>query len=142
MKKLYKFLVDCFRSGVVESVFIANEEDVAAIIGKEDIYFGEILGKHSEIVINIEANDIKELPAEPFVIEALEKIFVNKDKFQHSYNTITISGYNPIIYVADDAERRLEEQEEMWMEEESKRQWTDEQRRWEEQKHWEEQNEV
>ena len=48
MKKLYKFYWDCGRQGDIESIFIATEKDIKANIG-EEVYFGEILGKHSEI---------------------------------------------------------------------------------------------
>lgn len=142
MKKLYRFLVDSFRGGKVESVFIAHEKDVTALVGKE-IYFGEILGKHSELEIYIDVDTIIELSTSQLLIKDLEKIFSK----ELSCDTTTISGYNPVMYAADDEERRLEEleeelQEKMWEEEENKRQWMDEQRRRDEQRHWEEQNEV
>jgi hypothetical protein len=57
MKGIYEFFWDYGRSGDVESTFVATAEQVTSIIGK-DIYFGEILGKHSEVSGCVDAGDI------------------------------------------------------------------------------------
>lgn len=101
-ENLYTFYVDCGRSGGVEAVFIATQEQVDNIIGKE-VYFGEILGKHSEIYFTIEPEDI-ELKS-----ENVEVITVLKDLFGS-----TISGYNPLEYYephCEDCGEALEENE-------------------------------
>lgn len=87
MKKLYKFYWDCGRQGDVEGVFIATEREVKNAIGC-DVYFGEILGKHSDVHGTIEENEIKELKVSPTTVEELEKV-IGK----------TISGYNPLSYI-------------------------------------------
>ena len=46
MKGLYEFYWECGRQGDLTGVFIADSESVAALLDKE-IYFGEVLGKHS-----------------------------------------------------------------------------------------------
>ena len=50
---LWKFHWDCGRAGDVEGLFIATEEEVENLIGSE-VYFGEILGKHSEVYGTVE----------------------------------------------------------------------------------------
>lgn len=84
---LYKFHWDCGRMGDVEGVFIATEKDVQAIIG-EEIYFGEILGKHSEIYGQIQVGEITELSRDQLFIDKAFEIFGGN----------TISGYNPFDY--------------------------------------------
>ena len=89
-KKLWYFHWEHFRiRGRVESVFIATQEEVDQVIGR-DIYFGEILGKHSELVCNIEAENFTLISEDPYVIKSLEDVCGQ-----------TISGYNPIIYLKE-----------------------------------------
>lgn len=57
MKGIYSFYWDCGRSGHIDGLFVADSEDVAKAIGKE-VYFGEVLGKHSEIYGALDANEI------------------------------------------------------------------------------------
>lgn len=50
MKALFKMDFDCGRMGNLEGVFIADTEDVEYLVNnKISVYFGEVLGKHSEI---------------------------------------------------------------------------------------------
>jgi hypothetical protein len=88
MQGIYKFYWDCGRSGCVESLFIADTKEVVAIQGKE-IYFGEILGKHSEIYGTIDPGDIKLLTDDQAFIEKFKEIM--------GYD-LTISGHNPLSY--------------------------------------------
>lgn len=87
MKKLYKFYWDCERQGEVEGIFIADETELENAIGKS-VYFGEILGKHSEVYGVLEKEDIEEMKVSKNTLEELEKILGN-----------SISGYNPLNYV-------------------------------------------
>ena len=87
MKKLYKFYWDCERQGEVEGIFIADETELENAIGKS-VYFGEILGKHSEVYGVLEKEDIEEMKVSKNTLEELEKILGN-----------SISGYNPLSYV-------------------------------------------
>ena len=86
MKKLYSFHWDCGRQGDVFGKFIATEAEVAAAIG-EEIVFGEILGKHSEIFGTLEGSDLKVLTDDQDFIEKFEK-YVGKSV-----------GYNPLDYI-------------------------------------------
>lgn len=57
MLGIYEFYWDCGRMGELEGLFLADSKDVADAIGKT-IYFGEVLGKHSEVEGTLNAEDI------------------------------------------------------------------------------------
>lgn len=84
MKKLYKFYSDYGRMGDLEGLFIADESDVDAVIGKE-IYFGEVLGKHSDVSEVMEREMFSEITVPIEALEVLEKELGS-----------TWSGFNPI----------------------------------------------
>lgn len=60
MRKLYKFHWDCGRMGDLVGVFAAEEAAVRAAVGRE-VYFGEVLGKHSEIYGDVTEDDFEVL---------------------------------------------------------------------------------
>ena len=72
MKKLYKVHWDCGRMGDVRATFVATEEEVKSAIGKQ-VYFGEILGKHSEIFGPLEESELKVINDDQDFIEKFEK---------------------------------------------------------------------
>ena len=81
---LWKFYWDCGRQGDVEGVFKATKEEVENAIGKE-VYFGEILGKHSEVYGTLEDGECELISDDPiYVMNAVG------------------SGYNPLNYIRDD----------------------------------------
>ena len=70
MIKLYKFHWDCGRNGSIDSVFVADDTKVAEAIGKT-VYFGEVLGKHSDISGTLAKNEFKVLSDEQgFILKA------------------------------------------------------------------------
>lgn len=73
MKKLYKFKWDCGRMGVVDSLFIAAEEDVEKAIGAQ-VDFGEILGKHSNVYGTLNQTDLTVVSDDQEFIEKLEAL--------------------------------------------------------------------
>jgi hypothetical protein len=87
MKKLYKFYWDCGRAGFLDGLFIAEEEHVKLAIGKT-IYFGEVLGKHSDIYDVFKEEGIREVLVKPETISDLEV----------TLGKLNISGYNPLNY--------------------------------------------
>lgn len=89
-RKLYKFHWDCGRMGDVEGLFIATEKEVKKAIGK-DVYFGEILGKHSEVDGSLEEEDLTVISDEQDFINKLEEIIGHT----------SISGYNPLDYIQE-----------------------------------------
>lgn len=84
MKKLYRFFWDCGRMGNLHGLFVSEESEVKKIQGKE-VYFGEVLGKHSCIYGTIGADDIKEIDADEDFIRKFEKL-------------IGSIGHNPLDY--------------------------------------------
>lgn len=84
--KLFSFYWDCGRMGSLEGLFVASQEDVDNLIGKQ-IYFGEVLGKHSEIYGDLSIEDLKVIEIDQ---DAIDKIV--------AVTGTTISGFNPFEY--------------------------------------------
>lgn len=86
MKALYKMFCRCGRMGDLEGIFVADKEDVKILVGEGiEVYFGEVLGKHSEIVGAIEAEELTEVTDDPKVIDIFEQYKL-------------YSGFNPFNY--------------------------------------------
>jgi len=69
---LFRFNLDCGRMGSLEGVFEAEQHEVDTLIGKT-VYFGEVLGKHSEIIVKIENSHITLLTSDDeFISKARE----------------------------------------------------------------------
>ena len=85
---LFKLDVDCGRSGSLEGVFISTQEKVDYLIkSKIKVYFGEVLGKHSEIYGSIEPKEIIRITDDENVI-----------KIVSDFNLC--SGFDPFNYMA------------------------------------------
>lgn len=97
MLKLYRFYWDAGRNGSVEGIFVEDSEVVEKYIGS-DVYFGEILGKHSEVEGTLDRQDLE------IVTDDQEKI-----QWLVSLMGYSISGYNPISYIREDDESDEEE---------------------------------
>lgn len=73
-KAVYKFHVDCGRQGDLQGVFVANPDHVVKLIeSKIEVYFGEVLGKHSEIYGSVESNNIALVSSDPEVVKIFEE---------------------------------------------------------------------
>ena len=90
MKYLWKFKWDCGRVGDIEGLFVATEGEIKDALDK-DVYFGEVLGKHSEIYGLLVENDVT-------------KIDIDIDTVKRVTNVLgkTWSGYNPLEYIQHD----------------------------------------
>lgn len=87
-KAIYRFYADCGRKGSLEGVFIATKQQVRKLISSEiQVYFGEVLGKHSEISGAIKKKDIVFLTDDSHAVEVVEK-----------YNLT--NGFNPFNYTS------------------------------------------
>lgn len=93
-KALWKFHWDCRRMGHVRGLFVATDEEIQAALGK-GVYFGEILGKHSEIFGVLEEKDLTRLTDEPDFIAKFEEYGCG-------------NGYNPLDYLSEDEETEEE----------------------------------
>jgi hypothetical protein len=89
MKKgIYRFNADCGRMGNLKGVFIATNEQVKELIkSKIEVYFGEVLGKHSEICGSIEKKQVILLTDDSEAVNLVEKYELT-------------SGFNPFDYTA------------------------------------------
>ena len=92
MKNLYKFYWYCGRMGNLEGLFIAEESEVQEIIEKE-VYFGEVLGRHSEVYGKIRESDITLVSDDQEKVAWLENLLGN-----------SVSGYNPFDYYEPEQE--------------------------------------
>lgn len=90
-KVIYKFYWDCGRVGDIDGLFIATEEEVTAQIG-EEVYFGEVLGKHSEIYGTLNAEDLTVVSDIQSEVEVVSWVFAG---------ATTLAGYNPLEYMED-----------------------------------------
>lgn len=98
MKKgIYKFSIDFGRSGDLQGVFIATDQQVKKLISsKIEVYFGEILGKHSEVWSAIEKKHIKLLTEDIHAIEVVEKYDLSNgiNPFNYGFINFKIKGVN------------------------------------------------
>lgn len=88
MKGIYRFHWYAGRAGDVRGLFIADSEEIEEACGKH-VYFGEILGKHSEVQGVLELNDFKVISTAESDIEVFERLRLH-------------TGYNPLEYLYED----------------------------------------
>ena len=85
-KGIYKLDVSVGRMGDLDGVFVATKEQVDTLINDEIIvYFGEVLGKHSEVYGGIEKHEIKFITNDKVVVD----LFVDND---------LSNGFDPFDY--------------------------------------------
>lgn len=87
MKGIYKFFWDCNRMGVLEGIFVETADNVANLYGKT-IYFGEVLGKYSDISGTIDLGDVNLITQDETVVQLFEKYQLE-------------TGYNPFYYLPE-----------------------------------------
>jgi len=96
-KLLAYFFWDCGRMGDVDGIFVTTQEELDEACGKE-VYFGEILGKHSEVYGTLEECDIATLSEDQeFIAKFVEIVGPNP------------CGYNPLEYIQFDEEEEENE---------------------------------
>lgn len=89
-ENLYKFAWDVGRAGTVEGLFVATPSKVESMIGKE-VYFGEILGKHSEVYGTLETKDLQVISSDVEFVKTFKE-------------TVKSFGYNPLEYIENEAD--------------------------------------
>lgn len=86
--KLFEFFWDCGRGGCLQGAFAATQEQVDRVMGHE-VYFGEVLGKHSEVRGILEPEDLQVLTEDAdFIAKAIE------------YGLLPI-GWNPLDHAGE-----------------------------------------
>lgn len=104
-KAIYKFHTDCGRMGELDGILISTKEKVDKLIeSKIEVYFGEVLGKHSEIYGVIEKDDM---------------IFVsdNKETVRVVEEHELTSGFDPFCYTSINFELEGEDLDDMYVDE-------------------------
>ena len=96
-KLLVKFYWNCGRMGELDGLFIITEDELKSWYGRE-AYFGEVLGKHSEIDGMIEESD--------FTIKSDDQEFIAKIEELLGDH---LSGFYPGDYI-DEPEEESEEE--------------------------------
>jgi hypothetical protein len=100
-RKLYKYSESFGRMGTLEGVFTAEEADVEKLQGQR-VYFGEALGKHSEITGKITAETVTVIEkATPEFVALFDELGL-------------VTGYDPV----GPALEKLEEEDEDYDEDE------------------------
>ncbi len=88
MKAIYKFNWNFGRNGSIEGLFVEFKSYVEALIGQQ-VNFGEVLGKHSEVCGVLGEDDLEMISDDPSLVETVEQYDLT-------------SGYNPIAQMLDD----------------------------------------
>ena len=73
-KNVYRFHANFRRFGKLEGIFTATPEDVEEKIG-EHLYYGEVLGKHSEIQLDLKEKHINLVSEDSEDVETIERLF-------------------------------------------------------------------
>jgi hypothetical protein len=84
---LWRFYWDCGRQGEVDGLFVATESEIKEAIGKQ-VYFGEILGKHSEVYGTLDEGDVEKVNISPSAVDEVSQVLGDN-----------WSGYNPLQYI-------------------------------------------
>lgn len=90
MNKIYRFYEDCGRMGRLDGTFVSTDEKIKAMLGKT-AYFGEALGKHSEISV--------ELAESNFTVLTDDQAFIDKAV---EYGLLP-NGFSPANYMEEEA---------------------------------------
>lgn len=93
MKILVSYHKDCGRNGHVDGMFVCDKEELGKLYNRK-IYFGEILGKHSDVRLDFTEDD--------FVIHTDDQEFITK--LTGYVGGQHISGYNPLHFLPEDEE--------------------------------------
>jgi hypothetical protein len=89
-KAVYKYSEEFGRMGSLSGVFVAEKSAVASAMGKE-VYFGEALGKHSEIIGRLGEDTIKMASDDPAVVKVVLELDLE-------------TGTNPFDYMEEEEE--------------------------------------
>jgi hypothetical protein len=88
------------RRGRIESLLVATQAEIDAAIGR-NVYFGEILGKHSEEDLDLTREMFTKIEADQDAVAKLEAVL-----------GATWSGYDPIVKLREqEAEQRAQAEE-------------------------------
>ena len=87
-KYIYKMFISCGRQGDLESTFIATEEQINQLVGKE-AYFSEPFGKFSEVSGTYDAENFTRIDCDESAVAVVESL------------GILPTGFYPFDYVVE-----------------------------------------
>ena len=89
MNAIYKMTLDYGRMGSLSGIFTADKNKMQALIesGKE-VYFGEVLGKHSEVFTAIKPQFIRLVSDDPEHVAMFDSLNMK-------------TGHNPFDYIGE-----------------------------------------
>lgn len=96
-KALWNLHFSAGRSGTLHGMFVATDEEIEAAMGQH-LYFGEVLGKHSDVSGPLEASDITRVTDDEAFVSKFEE-----------YGCA--SGYNPLEYLPESEEEEEAKEE-------------------------------
>ncbi len=89
--RLYKFDFDCGRMGNLDGIFVADDKKIKQLIKQNpSIYFGEVLGKHSEIFGDFSEMNVEKIKMDSRTVKKVSSILGK-----------SWSGYNLMDYVEE-----------------------------------------
>ena len=92
MKGIYKFELYYSRS-TASGIFVATNKQVEKLIeSKVEVYFGEILGKHSEVFTNIDPGMINLVTEKEEVVKLFEEhdLSIGHNPFNYTVSSIEL----------------------------------------------------
>lgn len=120
MKAIYKLNLDCGREGSLYGIFIANKEYVDVLVNNDiEVYFGEILGKHSDISLTINDTDIELITDDVKVIDMFEEYELSTgiNPFDYHASNFDYEAIGLIndddLYIYDIIEKMIENKKEL-----------------------------
>ena len=107
---LYNFHFDCGRQGTLNGMFAVDARGEAAldalIASRREVYFGEVLGKHSEVSGPIDPGDVSMVDATPEEVATVCRILCGGGDAiaPDGFPWCDIHGFNPLSYLAQSCE--------------------------------------
>ncbi len=95
MKILVHYLQDFGRMGMLEGLFITTREELEASYGRT-AYFGEVLGKHSDVWSELEDG--------LFTVLSEDQEFIEQARVIIGGGNQSLTGLNPLEHIGEDEE--------------------------------------
>ena len=105
MEAIYRMYFDCGRQGELTGIFIADKAKVKVLLENGiQIYWGEVLGKHSEVYGPLDEGELVEVSDNPEAIKIIKELELE-------------NGYNPFNYRAIDFQHDEIDVDDMYIDE-------------------------
>ena len=120
MKAIYKLNLDCGRYCSLYGIFVADKEYVDTLIDSGiEIYFGEVLGKHSDVSLIIKETDIDLITDDVKVVDMFEEYELSTgiNPFDYHASNFDYEAIGLIndddLYIYDIIEKMIENKKEL-----------------------------